>query len=181
MPEQERDDGTRDEQLAEDVSNALTEVEQEEDSADLSVLLRSPQGRQAVQQLVMTAVSVSEERHSGPLPSPRQLREYEEIVPGGAERIFQMAERQQSHRHQQEKDIAGLRVRVFEHVERREIRGQLIATGMSVFIGIIGGWLINLGHPNLGSALIVGTMASIAGVFITSRADKKKIEPPSED
>lgn len=170
-----------DEQLAEDVSNALTEVEQEEEVPDLSVLLRSPEGRQVVQQLVMTAVSVSEERHSGPIPAPRQMREYDEIVPGSAERILQMAERQQNHRHQQEREMTTLRGRVFEHVERREIRGQTIAAGMSIFIGIIGAWLISIGHPNLGTTLIIGTMVSIAGVFISSRAEKKNSAEPTEE
>ena len=33
------------------------------------------------------------EHHSGPLPSPETLRQYNDIVPDGAERIMAMAER----------------------------------------------------------------------------------------
>lgn len=168
-------------ELVEDVRNALAQIEESEETPELGELLKSPETRQHVERMVMSAVAVIEERHSGPLPSPRQLREYEGTLPGGAERIFQMAEREQSHRHVQQAAMNDLRRRVFEHVERREIRGQLIAAGLSLFVGAIGGWLIHLDHPKIGAALIVGTMVSIAGVFITSRAQKNREEPPSEE
>lgn len=41
--------------------------------------------------------------HSGPLPSPQDLAEYERSLPGAAERIIAMAERQQNHRIECEK------------------------------------------------------------------------------
>ena len=37
--------------------------------------------------------------HSGPLPAPATLKEYNEILPNAAERIFQMAEKEQNHQH----------------------------------------------------------------------------------
>lgn len=37
-------------------------------------------------------------QHSGPLPYPSVLRGYEDILPGAAERIIQMAEKEQEHR-----------------------------------------------------------------------------------
>lgn len=39
---------------------------------------------------------------SGPLPPPALLRQYEEILPGTAERIVSMAEKEQGHRHLQD-------------------------------------------------------------------------------
>ena len=44
--------------------------------------------------LTQTKVSA----HSGPLPAPETLAEYEQFLPGSAERIFAMAEAQLSHR-----------------------------------------------------------------------------------
>lgn len=35
---------------------------------------------------------------SGPLPHPQTLRQYDEVLPGAAERILRMAEKQQDHR-----------------------------------------------------------------------------------
>ena len=45
------------------------------------------------------AVAISRtEFNSGPLPVPSLLEEYDRIVPGGAERIFALAEEQTRHR-----------------------------------------------------------------------------------
>lgn len=37
--------------------------------------------------------------YSGPLPPPHMLERYEQVLPGAAERIFDMAESEQKHRH----------------------------------------------------------------------------------
>jgi len=36
---------------------------------------------------------------SGPLPPPATLKQFDEVIPGGAERILRMAEAEQAHRH----------------------------------------------------------------------------------
>jgi uncharacterized membrane protein len=41
----------------------------------------------------------------GPLPPPELLEHYEKVLPGGAERIFRMAENEQEHRHALEKTL----------------------------------------------------------------------------
>lgn len=38
----------------------------------------------------------------GPLPPPESLKQYDVIVPGAAERILSMAEKEMEHRHQRE-------------------------------------------------------------------------------
>jgi len=42
---------------------------------------------------------VKQESFSGPLPHPRHLQAYNEILPGAADRIIAMAEKEQAHRH----------------------------------------------------------------------------------
>jgi uncharacterized membrane protein len=52
------------------------------------------------QQLIgQIAGQVTIQHQGGPLPSPEILKKYNESVPDGAERIFQMAERDQRHIH----------------------------------------------------------------------------------
>ena len=41
----------------------------------------------------------------GPLPPPETLDGYEKTLPGAADRVFAMAEKEQSHRHDMEKDV----------------------------------------------------------------------------
>ncbi len=174
----EHDPGTNHD-LAEDVRSALQEAVDEEDSPLFGELLRSPETRQTVERMVMSAVAVFEERHSGPLPAPRQMREYEGIVPGGAERIFQMAEREQSHRHLQQQTAIGMQSKFFGHIEAREKRGQVIGAIMGASVLGIGIYLINLGHPGLATTLIMATLVGIAGVFVVGRSDKGKGDGPS--
>lgn len=50
-----------------------------------------------------TQVRVETVRHEGPLPPPALLDGYEKVVPGAAERIIQLAEKEQEHRQALEK------------------------------------------------------------------------------
>jgi len=56
--------------------------------------------------LTVVAQTISREVvHSGPLPPPQQLAAYNEVGEDFAERIVQMAEREQSHRHSIERRV----------------------------------------------------------------------------
>ena len=57
-------------------------------------LLSSGQRTEIVSRVVKIAAA---ERFSGPIAHPRHLREYEDILPGAAERIVRMAEKAQDH------------------------------------------------------------------------------------
>ena len=60
-----------------------------------AVLEGLPEGqRHAVIELLEAS-----ETHSGPLPAPRQLSDYEAVLPGLAERIVRLTEAEQQHRH----------------------------------------------------------------------------------
>jgi uncharacterized membrane protein len=55
-----------------------------------------PEESRGAAAIIRAAVEYSQ--HSGPLPSPESLSRYEQTLPGAAERILQMAERQAGHR-----------------------------------------------------------------------------------
>jgi hypothetical protein len=61
----------------------------------LRPLARLPHPGQSLIEVVHEVVASCE----GPIPAPSILRSYDEIVPGAAERIIAMAEREQEHRH----------------------------------------------------------------------------------
>ena len=95
----------------------------------------------------------------GPLPPPGALRLFEDVVPGSAERILAMAERQADHRIQ---------------MERRIIRGDFTQSYLGLAAGfilstmvILGGiYLISLGHDWAGGGLIGLNLVGLAGVFV---------------
>ena len=95
----------------------------------------------------------------GPLPPPEVLRSFEEIVPGAAGRILDMAERQSDHRIQMEKTaIVG--------DSRRSYLG--LAAAFILSSAIIGGgiYLIINDHDWAGVSLIGLDVVGLAAVFL---------------
>lgn len=63
----------------------------------------------AVEEAVVSVMQQSE--FSGPIPHPDILKGYDAIVPGAAERIIRMAEKQSEHRQSMEKTIVEAEIR----------------------------------------------------------------------
>lgn len=114
----------------------------------------------------------------GPLPPPGALRLFEDVVPGSAERILAMAERQADHRIQ---------------MERRIIRGDFTQSYLGLAAGfilstmvILGGiYLISLGHDWAGGGLIGLNLVGLAGVFVygsnTRRLPRRELAENAEE
>lgn len=95
------------------------------------------------------------EMTSGPLPHPELLREYDALIKDGAERIMQMAERQQEHRFEIEKSVT-----------KDNKRGQWMGWSLTLlFIGV-GTWVTLVGHEAVGVAIFGGSIASIIALFV---------------
>jgi uncharacterized membrane protein len=103
---------------------------------------------------------------SGPLPPPSLLAKYSEIIPGGAERIMVMAERQSEHREK-------LEARVVNGNVASQTRGSYFAFILAL-VAIVGGfYLILKGKDASGLVAIIGSLASLLGVFILSKREQK--------
>lgn len=50
---------------------------------------------------------IQAQRYEGPFPPPALLKQFEEVLPGAAERIFQFSEKEQQHRHEMEAKQVG--------------------------------------------------------------------------
>lgn len=114
---------------------------------------------------------IQQESFSGPIPHPRIMAGYEQVLPGSADRILKMAERQQEHRF-------GLEKTSVESQQKSNTRGQVFGFILS-FLVIIGGIvLLLLGMPILGVCLMAGMICLLAGLFIggkiSMRADLKE-------
>lgn len=96
---------------------------------------------------------------SGPIPPPEVLRNYDQILPGAAERIMAMAEKQSTHRHKLE-----------ENYLATEARNSLLGIIFALLLGITGlsasGICIYVGQGWPGTALGGVTLVSLVGTFI---------------
>ena len=115
-----------------------------------------------VQSIQLTATATEE----GPLPSPQAFKGYEDTLPGAANRILEMAENEQNHRHKHEMAALGIaRVGIIGGT-RRSYFG--MALGFLVaLIGILcGTYLAANGHDTSGMALFLASLASLVGVSV---------------
>jgi uncharacterized membrane protein len=106
-------------------------------------------------------VSLSHQRveYSGHIPPPAVLKEFDQIVPGAANRIIVMAEKQQEHRH----DLERVAVR---SGSRDSIAGVGAATLISVGFLSLAGYAIKLGYTGTGVILGAIDIVALASAFI---------------
>jgi uncharacterized membrane protein len=116
---------------------------------------------------------VARAEYQGPLPLPAHFREYEEILPGAAERILALAERQSSHRQELEKHVM--------RGDGHRAWAGLIVGGVLAMACIVGGvWLVSLGSTAGGVSIATSSVVAIAAVFVygtRSRRDERGQRP----
>ena len=105
----------------------------------------------------------------GPLPHPDHLREYENILPGSADRLMTMVEEQAQHRRQLEESVTTSNTKL-------ETRGQILGFVIAMTALIGGGYIMASGQSVWGAAVAISAVAGLAGVFIwKSRARKREL------
>lgn len=110
---------------------------------------------------------VASTSYSGPIPPASELRKYEDILPGSADRILQMAERQSSHRQEMES-------RMLDASIKSEKAGQRFGFCIFIAVIIIGGILLWNEKDILGMSTLVTAVAGIVSLFIYGRHSAKK-------
>ena len=102
----------------------------------------------------------------GPLPAPENLKEYDIIIPGLAERIVKMAETQSAHR-------TGLEARV--------VNSQLIESRTGQFLGFIialvcigsAVWLAQNNHDGVAGILAGTTLVGLVAIFVVGKKEQR--------
>jgi uncharacterized membrane protein len=101
--------------------------------------------------------------YSGPvMPKVADLAEFNTVIPNGADRVFEWVRAQTENRMTMERAV------VFANISK-ESRGQWMAFLICLVVIAIGGVIVVLGKDANGYALIVSTLAWLAGTFITSK------------
>jgi len=114
-----------------------------------------------------------EHQFSGPLPPPQILQRYDEILPGAAERILAMAERQGRHRQDLESRSLESQARDLQAARREARLGQIFAL-LIALAGIAAGTFIIWSVPGVGGVIsgsVLGgaPVAAIVIAFIHGR------------
>lgn len=122
-------------------------------------------------QVQQQVISIIQAQHwSGPIPSPDALEKYEKVIPGSANRLLQLAEKEQAHRHSMDRESLSTKARDVR-------RGQYLGAGIGVLAvgGAIG---IASVAPVVAVALVGVPVASIINAIINARSSAKKQPSP---
>lgn len=119
------------------------------------------------QQIIRSLVVTMHKTHIGPLPDPETLSEYSAIIPNGAERIMQMAEKQLDHRMK---------------MENKVVSGQMLQSNIGQFLAFFIGiaalsaatYCIVTGHEWAGGILGVSGLTGLVTAFIKGRSQQEK-------
>jgi uncharacterized membrane protein len=105
--------------------------------------------------------------HRGPLPSPDSLRQYEQIVPGLAERIVKMAENQSSHRMDLEQKVVNDQL-------GESKRGQYFGFAIAVICLVATLYLALQNHDTVAGILGGTTIVGLVTVFVLGKREQKE-------
>ncbi|HEY5105368.1 MAG TPA: DUF2335 domain-containing protein [Caulobacteraceae bacterium] len=112
--------------------------------------------------------------HRGPLPPPSDLALYDRALPGAAERIVAMAEKNQDHRHAQEAKMVARRLTFQE-------RGQsyaLIAL-LAIIAAVVA--IAYFGHAKEAVAFVVAITVSVVAAFLGRSLLQKRAAKAGDD
>lgn len=141
---------------ADQVSRELGELSHKERAKVLSRYgRRDPRG-------VAISQFASMSMWQGPLPSPEHLERFNRVVPGSAERLIRMAEKQQDHR-------MALEVTVSASQLRQSSLGQYFALSISFAILGVGVYALHQGYPATAATIVTSTIVGMAYVFIRGK------------
>lgn len=111
---------------------------------------------------------ITSARWQGPLPPPAALQQFDQILDGGAERIFKMAEAEQKHRIESEREALFANIKA-QQIEGRAIkRGHYLGAALSVVATIAAVVSAHIGaHPSVSIALIgVPLMSAVRAIIL---------------
>ncbi|WP_304455681.1 DUF2335 domain-containing protein [Nocardiopsis sp. YSL2] len=142
---------------------AALELPQDSEELEEAELL-DPQAKKIRQIVRRTIVETS-----GPLPQPSILREYDEILPGLADRIVSMAESEQKHRHRIDEVDSRMPFEIAKRGQRYGMTSVILVISLSAI-------LVFLGHPTAAVGLASAVLVALAAVFVTGQFSSRKKE-----
>lgn len=142
---------------AEKDSNEILEL-----SPELEETLDEMQLDDAQKFKLIQAISTTEQ-YSGPIPHPKIISGYEEILPGAADRILSMAEKESQHRHDMDDK--------FHKTDSRDSLLSIVSAFILTAILAVGGIVIILKIPETwgtvtGFLMTGGSVATVLTTFI---------------
>lgn len=114
--------------------------------------------------------------HQGPLPPPEVLDRYEATNPGFANRLLELAEKEQRHRHAIEAETNKANINLANRALDEQKLGQVLAFTLAMVLIGSAIFLAMSGQPGLAMVLGGTTLVGAIALFL-----RKKAEQPQKD
>lgn len=125
------------------------------------------QRQRAAERTQLTKTILEAVVFQGPIPPPELLKQYDEFVPGAGDRILSMAEKEQDHRHRQERKKGNLEFSI-------SIMGVLCALIITLSIIASAVWLVVNGYEIAGGAVGIGGIWFVVKKFLSKPSPETK-------
>lgn len=120
---------------------------------------RKKNSKVSKKQQPLSKTSIIEQRYSGPIPPAAEFERYNMTLPGAADRILSMSEKQQDHDHKMVRREQG-------YYHSSKFTAQLIVLIIALSAIAAGTYLILEGHSAIGISAIIGTLATFGTALI---------------
>ncbi len=107
----------------------------------------------------ITQVKAHFQQFSGPIPPPEMMRAYEDVLPGSADRILKMAEREQ------------------ERQIDYDNRGLTLGFVAALVLIALSAYVVSMGFAWQSVGVVIGSIAGTAGTFIYSNHNQPSPPP----
>lgn len=116
------------------------------------------------EKLIAATLTIQHSRYSGPIPHPSFMHEYESILPGSADRIIAMSEKEQQHRHG---------IEALEHKAMIQLNKQGLWLGFFLELALIASAVICafIGHTFISGSFALVSIA-LGIIFVLRREPK---------
>lgn len=125
--------------------------------------------QQKSDEVTATTLVQKQTYHEGPLPAPQILAEYENLLPGAAERILAMAEANAAHSMEMEKKLLEAQIADAQETHTDTRRGQWGGIFSVAAAFALAGLALYCGHPTVAGTICSVTILSLVTVFVTGR------------
>lgn len=146
----------------------MTESEasqQREQSADAPDKPIQPSVRSDARAQIVEALHAS--LYTGPIPPPEVLAQYENVLPGLADRIMAESERQRAHRQEAEMTL-------IRNDARARMAGLIVGMVVALAALALAGVLAALGQSVWAVAIALAEIAALAGVFVLGHLRRRE-------
>ncbi len=107
--------------------------------------------------------------YQGPIPTPDVLKKYNVLLPGAADRILSMAEKEADHRHKMEERALEIESEDLKARARDSRWGQIFGFFIGIFTVVAGAYTATQGYQWPGGLIGTSGVLGLVSVFVIGR------------